>query len=66
MIGTAYKTTKGWFVEVKNNEIIPVHPTCELHETNIGKKVTFDVVEEDNGGMGYTETYELIKYAKIL
>jgi hypothetical protein len=37
-----------------------------MDETNIGKKVKFDIVEEDNGGIGYTETYELIKYAKIL
>ena len=26
MTGKVYKTTKGWFVETKNNEIIPVHP----------------------------------------
>ena len=66
MTGKAYKTTKGWFVEFKNNEIIPVHPKSELDETSIGKKVEFEIVEEDNGGMSYTETYELVKYAKIL
>ncbi len=66
MTGKLYKTTKGWFVETKNNEIIPVHPKSELDEMNSGNKVDFDIVEEDNNGMGYTETYEIIKYAKIL
>jgi len=37
-----------------------------LDEKNSGNKVDFDIVEEDNNGMSYTETYELIKYAKIL
>ncbi len=61
MTGKLYKTTKGWFVETKNNEIIPVHPKSELDEMNSGNKVDFDIVEEDNNGMGYTETYEIIK-----
>ena len=52
--------------ETKNNEIIPVHPKSKLDEMNSGNKVDFDIVEEDNNGMGYTETYEIIKYAKIL
>ena len=66
MTGKVYKTTKGWFIETKNNEIIPVHPKSELPEINSGEKVNFDFIEEDNNGMGYTETYEIIKYAKIL
>jgi hypothetical protein len=37
-----------------------------LDEKNSGNKVDFDIVEEDNNGMSYTETYVLIKYAKIL
>jgi len=47
MTGKVYKTTKGWFVETKNNEIIPVHPNSELDEMNSGNKVDFDIVEEE-------------------
>ena len=66
MTGKVYKTTKGWFIETKNNEIIPVHPKSELPEINSGEKVNFNIIEEENDGMGYTETYQIIKYAKIL
>ena len=66
MTGKVYKTTKGWFVETKTNEIIPVHPNSELDEMNSGNKVDFDIVEKENDGMGYTEAYDIIKYAKIL
>jgi len=66
MTGKVYKTTKGWFLETKNNHYLPVHPKQVIKDLKVGSKVNYEIIEDDTGGMSYTETYEIIKYAKIL
>jgi hypothetical protein len=37
-----------------------------IEDVKIGARVNYEVVEKENDGMGYTEAYDIIKYAKIL
>jgi hypothetical protein len=66
MTGKIYKTSKGWFLETKNNHYLPVYPKQVIEDVKIGSRVNYEVVEKENDGMGYTEAYDVIKYAKIL
>ena len=66
MTGKIYKTSKGWYLETKNNDYLPVYPKQKIEDVKIGARVNYEVVEKENDGMGYTEAYEIIKYAKIL
>lgn len=66
MTGKIYKTSKGWFLETKNNHYLPVYPKQVIEDVKTGAKVNYEVVEKENDGMGYTEAYDIIKYAKIL
>jgi|TARA_R110000868_G_scaffold372862_1_gene636695 hypothetical protein len=66
MTGKIYKTSKGWYLETKNNHYLPVYPKQKIEDLKIGSKVNYEIVERENGGMAYTETFEIIKYAKIL
>lgn len=66
MTGKIYNTSKGWYLETKDNDYLPVYHKQVIENLKVGAKVNYEIIEEDNGGMGYTETYELIKYAKIV
>lgn len=66
MTGKIYKTSKGWYLETKNNNYLPVYPKQVIEDVKIGARVNYEVVEKENDGMGYTEAYDIIKYAKIL
>jgi hypothetical protein len=66
MTGKIYNTSKGWYLETKDNDYLPVYPKQEIKDVKIGSKVNYEIIERENGGMGYTETFEIIKYAKIL
>lgn len=66
MTGKIYKTSKGWYLETKNNHYLPVYPKQVIEDVKIGARVNYEVVEKENDGMGYTEAYGIIKYAKIL
>ncbi len=66
MTGKIYNTSKGWYLETKDNHYLPVYPKQKIEDLKIGSKVNYEIVERENGGMAYTETFEIIKYAKIL
>ena len=66
MTGKIYNTSKGWYLETKDNDYLPVYPKQKIKDLKVGTKVNYEIIEEDNCGMGYTETYQLIKYAKIV
>ena len=66
MTGKIYNTSKGWYLETKDNDYLPVYPKQKIEDLKIGSKVNYEIIEKENGGMSYTETFEIIKYAKIL
>ena len=44
MTGKIYKTSKGWFLETKNNHYLPVYPKQVIEDVKIGARVFIAVI----------------------
>ena len=47
MTGKIYNTSKGWYLETKDNDYLPIYTKQEIKDLRIGAKVNYEIIEEE-------------------